>query len=184
MVTCLQDSVRRTRTADSPVLSAASAQSHLLTLSCYIRSSTRTISDRFIKREWQAVQDYLKAAAVLSIFGYSAPVTDQEAIGLLKQGWGAVDQRNLEQTEVINRPSANHEELRKTWDPFIHSHHYEICDSFYDSFLGIHPRRSVEAWWNQFLEVKWLMAHKVPTSFESFQDLMDWFQPLITAEVT
>ena len=44
---------------------------------------------------------------MFTIFGYSAPKTDVEAIDLLKQAWGAIGDRNLEQTEIINRPGCD-----------------------------------------------------------------------------
>jgi hypothetical protein len=59
--------------------------------------------DPFIAREWEAIRAYLEACFVLTIFGYSAPTTDVEAMQLLKDGWGPVSDRNMEQTEMINR---------------------------------------------------------------------------------
>jgi hypothetical protein len=70
------------------------------------------------------------------VFGYSAPKTDVEAVDLMKEAWGQVEERRLEQTEIIARPGADHDELHKTWDPFIHTHHYDIVESFYESWLG------------------------------------------------
>jgi len=139
-------------------------------------------SDPFIKREWDAVRHYLGECAIFTVFGYSAPVTDKEAIDLLKESWGDVENRNMEQTEVINRPGADHEALRQTWEPFIHSHHYEIYDSFHDSFLANHPRRSVEAFWNQYFEAKFITPNPVPRSFATFAEMADWFRPLLEVE--
>jgi hypothetical protein len=48
------------------------------------------------------------------IFRYSAP--DVDAIELHKQAWGTVEERALEQTEIIARPGSDHEALRNTWD--------------------------------------------------------------------
>lgn len=139
-------------------------------------------SDPFIKREWEAVQYYLKNCFMFSIFGYSAPVTDVEAVKLLMDGWGDPNTREMEQTEVINRPGANVEDLRKTWDPFIHSHHYDIFGSFYDSFIAKHPRRSIEAYWEQYWEAKFISDNPVPQHFTNFDEMVKWFQPLISAE--
>ena len=71
------------------------------------------------------------------------PVTDVEAKQLLKDAWGDVEDRRMEQTEIINRPGADHDELREMWSPFIHTHHYEIHESFYDSWIANHPRRTL-----------------------------------------
>ena len=45
-------------------------------------------ADSFIRREWDAASSYLKNAAMFTVFGYSAPVTDREAVELLKKAWG------------------------------------------------------------------------------------------------
>ncbi|MCA9340912.1 hypothetical protein KC952_00075 [Candidatus Saccharibacteria bacterium] len=139
-------------------------------------------SDNFIKREWEAAQYYLKNCSVFTVFGYSAPVTDKEAIGLLKDGWGDVNDRSMEQTEIINRPGSDHDALSETWSPFIHTHHVDILDSFYDSFIAKHPRRSVEAYWNQYWEAKFISNNPVPQNFSSLSEMAEWFKPLVDAE--
>ena len=139
-------------------------------------------SDPFIKREWEAVRYFLEECSMFTVFGYSAPVTDQEAVSLLKNGWGDTDQREMEQTEVIDRPGADHDALRATWQPFIHTHHYDIFDNFYDSFIANHPRRSIEAYWQQYFEAKFITNNPVPPRFLSFAEMGDWFRPLLEVE--
>jgi len=139
-------------------------------------------SNAFIKREWEAAQFYLKGCFMFTIFGYSAPVTDKEAVELLKKGWGDVNTRDMEQTEVINRPGSDHDALADTWEPFMHTHHYDIFDSFFDSFIAKHPRRSIEAYWNQYWEAKFISNNTVPQSFASFDELAAWFEPLLDVE--
>lgn len=137
----------------------------------------------FIEREWEAIRYFLKGCFMLTIFGYSAPKTDHEAVKLLKVGWGDVEDRDMEQTEIINRPGSNHETLRKTWDQFIHTHHYEIHDSFFESFIAKHPRRSGEAYWNQYYEAKFISDNPIPTDITSLEKMVDWFKPLFDAEI-
>ncbi len=139
-------------------------------------------SDSFIKREWEAAHHYLKGCLMFTAFGYSAPTTDKEAIELLKDGWGDIEDRAMEQTEVINRPGADKNALRETWDPFIHTHHYDILESFYDSFIAKHPRRSIEAYWNQYWEARFISDNPVPQNFASFDELAAWYKPLTDAE--
>ena len=139
-------------------------------------------SDPFIKNEWDAVQGYLKNCFMFTVFGYSAPVTDKEAVELLKEGWGDVAVRQMEQTEIINRPGSDHDSLRKTWDPFIHTHHVDILDDFYESFLANHPRRSIEAFWNQYFEAKFISNNTLPSTFKNFDEMKEWFKPLVDAE--
>lgn len=135
----------------------------------------------FIKNEWNAAQTYLANCLMFTIFGYSAPKTDQEAIDLLKNGWGEVELREFEQTEVISRPGADHDALADKWDPFMHTHHYDILDSFYGSFIAKHPRRSIEAFWNQYIKTKFINDNTVP-KFSNFDDMAAWYQPLLDAE--
>lgn len=139
-------------------------------------------SDSFIKREWEAARHYLKGCLMFTVFGYSAPTTDKEAIELLKKGWGDNNERAMEQTEIINRPGADHDKLRETWDPFIHTHHYDVLEGFYDSFIAKHPRRSIEAYWNQYWEAKFISNNPVPQTFASFDDIAKWYRPLVDAE--
>ncbi len=136
-------------------------------------------ADPFIDSEWQGLRGALKTAYVFTIFGYSAPQSDVEAIKLLKEGWGSPGQRELEQIEIINiRPE---KELAETWEPFIHSHHYETTSSFYNSWISRHPRRSCDAVWRQMMDVEFLDDNPIPRSLP-FENQLSWYQQLIDAE--
>ena len=135
-----------------------------------------------IEREWAAAQMHLRHAFMFTVFGYSAPVTDVEARQLLKDAWGDVEDRRMEQTEIINRPGVDHDALREVWSPFIHTHHYEIHESFYDSWISNHPRRTLEAYVNQYLEAKFIENNLVPPDLATVEDLVAWFEPLLEAE--
>jgi len=54
---------------------------------------------------------------MLTIFGYSAPKSDVEAIELMKGAWGDKYKRNLEQIEIID--VKEEAELSNTWDDSI-----------------------------------------------------------------
>ena len=136
----------------------------------------------FIEREWEAIRFYLKGCFMFTVFGYSAPSTDVEAVELLKDTWGNVSKRNMEQTEIINRPGADHDVLRETWDSFIHTHHYDIFESFYESFLAYHPRRTGEAYWNQYYEAKFISRNAIPRDLTDIKTLIEWFRLLLEAE--
>lgn len=139
-------------------------------------------SDHFIKREWEAVQAYLEGCFMFTIFGYSAPETDKEAVRLLKNGWGDIETRGMEQTEIIGRPGSDHDTLAETWNPFIHTHHFDIFDSFHDSFIAKHPRRSIEAYWNQYWETKFISNNTAPEQFANFSEMAEWYKLLLDAE--
>ena len=79
---------------------------------------------------------------MLTIFGYSAPKTDAEAIKLMKKAWGNIDKRPLEEVSVID--IIDEESMLNTWKDFIHTHHYRYSNSFFDSYLAKFPRRTCE----------------------------------------
>lgn len=140
--------------------------------------------DPFIAREWSAIRSYLERAFWLTVFGYSALDTDVEAVDLLKEGWGNPAQRNMEQTEIISRPGSDHDALHEKWRPFIHSHHFEIHASFYESWLTNHPRRSGEAYFNQYWRAQFIDNNPVPRDITDLVPLVKWFEPLMAVELS
>lgn len=136
-------------------------------------------SDPAIAGHWRTLARALKEAWTVTFFGYGAPTTDVEAIKLLKDAWGDVEKRNLEETEIID--IRTEEDLVATWDPFIHTHHYTINKSFYDSYIGRHPRRSCEALWARLMECQFPEGTQIPKNAD-FDELYEWFQPRIDAE--
>jgi hypothetical protein len=136
-------------------------------------------ADPYISREWNTLRAALQNAFMLTIFGYAAPESDAEALEIMTSAWGDVEDRNFEQTELIDiRPE---DELRSTWSSFIHSHHYDIRADFYDSWIALHPRRSCEAAWQQYFEAKFISTNPVPR-VETLAELHAWFAPLLEAE--
>ena len=136
-------------------------------------------SDPFIARQWRAVQERLKASFLLTIFGYGAPATDVEAVDLMKQGWGNTAVRELEETEIIDIRSEG--DLTSTWHPFIHSHHYQIHTTFYDSMLGQLPRRSVEEMQRQLLDAEFIDSFPMPKDAD-WSELTAWLRPYLAQE--
>lgn len=97
-------------------------------------------ADPYIQDNWKAIQNKLKRAYLVTVFGYSAPKTDVEAIALLKEAWGTVNERNLEDFEFID--ICDEDTLISSWQEFIHSHHYQVHKNFFSSSLAQHPRRT------------------------------------------
>jgi len=143
--------------------------------------------DGFISTQWDAVRKYIKQAALFTIFGYSAPKTDQKAKGIFKKAWKVADPETkpIERVEIID--IADHEKLGKKWSPFFHfPDHFDIRRSFYQSRLARYPRRSCEALAHagingEFVEpIPWAGSHEVATSLE---DIRDSLAELVSAEV-
>lgn len=141
-------------------------------------------SEDYIKGQWETISYELKHAERVTVFGYSAPKTDVEAIKLLRSAWGRPDERNMEEFEFID--IRDEKDVLKSWKSFVHSHHYHYCNSFFDSSIARHPRRSVESYhhWSRPFTASdsFQEGNPVPTDFKSLQDLWDWFKPLINAE--
>ena len=140
--------------------------------------------NNFISSEWTAIKHYLSNASMLTIFGYSAPTTDKEAVALLQAGWGNGGERELEQIELIDvKPQS---ELLSTWDSFVHSHHYTIYNNFYHSFIAKYPRRSCDAMNMQNFYCKFLDGGIEPDDNSpwkmDFSGLEEWFKNLILSE--
>lgn len=133
----------------------------------------------FISSQWQELSKHLKNAFMITIFGYGAPRSDASAIDLMKSAWGGVNKKVMAQTEIIDKRSED--DLCDTWEPFIHSHHYEIHSSFYESWIANHPRRTGEAYINQYWNAQFITNNPIPEKF-SFTDLWAWFKPLKQVE--
>ena len=136
-------------------------------------------TDEYISAEWDLLQRAMQDACILTFFGYGAPASDVEAVDLLRAGWGNVETRELEQTEIVDiRPE---DDLLQTWDSFIHTHHHDVVSDFYESWQARFPRRTCEVWFQQFIEAKLVTENRIPL-FHTLPELQSWFRPLIEAE--
>lgn len=98
--------------------------------------------DDYISGCWDAINYILGNSYMITIFGYSAPSSDIEAVNLLKKAWGDKDKRQLEEVSVID--IIDEKDMLTKWDDFIYSHHYRYTSNYFDSYLGMFPRRSCE----------------------------------------
>jgi hypothetical protein len=141
-------------------------------------------SDTYIKGQWEALGNRLKEAERVTVFGYSAPVSDVEAIELLQKAWGNVEDRAMEEFELID--IQEEAKLLKSWKTFIHSSHYHYCNDYFESSLALHPRRTVESYhhWAMPLTPNEMFqdGNKIPNNFKTLEELWKWHEPLIEAE--
>lgn len=122
--------------------------------------------DDYIKKCWEATEQCIEQSSMLSIFGYSAPSTDKEAVALLKKAWGDLDSRQLEEVSVIDIISED--EMLDKWNAFIYSHHYRYTNDFYNSYLGKFPRRTCETIFATF------MMNLPANDTKGFHEGMSW----------
>lgn len=137
-------------------------------------------TDIYIKDQWDHLAMFLKNAARVTIFGYSAPKTDVEAISIMKEAWGLPEKnQRFTQFEIIDIQSKS--KLTESWKDFIFSHHYEVTDKFYKSSIMRFPRRTGEVFFANYLEAKWY-AENYPPKFKTLQEMWDWYSPFIDSE--
>jgi hypothetical protein len=136
-------------------------------------------SDPFIKNEWEMFDWALNNTLFVTIFGYGAPETDINAIETMKKSWSKPGDRAMEEFEIID--VKDEDTLYKLWEPFIHTHHYRVKNIFYDSWIANHPRRSIEAYFNQFWDGKFIDNNPFPKDC-TFKEIWSWFRNLIDAE--
>jgi hypothetical protein len=131
--------------------------------------------DPGIKGEWQTLKNVIKHAYIFSVFGYSAPKTDVEAMKILDEAWGGADNRNFEQIEFIHKPGSVEEDVMRPWKKFVHSHHYDITNNFFNSIISRFPRRTCEALWSMTMEAKFTDSNSAPQNI-SLSELQEWFK--------
>jgi hypothetical protein len=59
-------------------------------------------SNPYIHRNWEAAKTLFSEAFTITIFGYSAPVEDADAVELLRQAWMEWSARTFEHIEIID----------------------------------------------------------------------------------
>ncbi len=90
----------------------------------------------------------------------------------------------MEEFELID--IRKEDEVKKSWNTFIHSHHYNYASNYFDSSLALHPRRTVESYhhWSMPMSPNEAFqdGNQIPDNFTSLDQLWDWHKPLIDAE--
>lgn len=137
-------------------------------------------SDIAISKSWDALNSALEEAYMITVFGYSAPKSDTEAVAMMKKAWGPVNDRNLEEIELID--IRDEESVRQSWDEFIHTHHYKYHTNFFDSALAKFPRRTCEATFDQLMNCIWADGRNGFKEDMSFADIRKFISPLIEEE--
>lgn len=135
-------------------------------------------NDPFIKTEWEVIENGLRQAMALSIFGWGAPTTDKEAVDIMNSAWDK-DNRLIERTEIID--IKDKEDLWTHWEPFIIRTYLDCPENFYQSRIANFPRRTCEmllstTFYGQFVE-----NNPLPRDVD-FNELLSWLEPLVEAE--
>ena len=134
-----------------------------------------------IKDSWAMVKEYLRRAYILTIFGYSAPKTDIEAVETLKEAWNFYGDKLIEEIEIIDK--LDKKELKIKWHNFSEGTHLHCAENFFESMCGKYPRRTTE----QLLDVTMLSIRRTDNrgfkSGMSFDDIKQFIKPLLLDEI-
>jgi hypothetical protein len=137
------------------------------------------IGQPFIRSEWARLQRDLEAAYFVTIFGYSAPVTDVAARNTMLEVWSRNGAREIAEVEIIDiRPA---DDLVRSWDDFIVRSHYITKQRVMQAYSSWHPRRSCDALFaatmmNDPWRDDWLPEFSDPA------ELRQWVDPLWNEE--
>lgn len=135
--------------------------------------------DPFIASEWSRLEQKLESAFLVTIFGYSAPVTDANARELLHLAWNRNGARNLAEVEIVDiRPARK---LLKSWEDFITGDHYQITPRLSRTLSLHYPRRSCDAFASAVLQNDPWAEEPLPR-FKDLRRLQRWCWPLVQEE--
>lgn len=123
--------------------------------------------DPTIKFQWDLLTNLLEYCYFFTIFGYSAPKTDFEALKLMKNAWSDNKTVELSQIEIIDIKDRG--ELSKNWSKFTIRNHYGVHTKFENSWLWSFPRQTCEALFDATMQ----NDPRKPTPFPETDSLED-----------
>lgn len=140
-------------------------------------------SDPIIRIEWAMMKKYIEHSYIFSVFGYSAPKTDVEAIKIFEKAWTKSEVKDFSQIEFICKPNSVAENITRSWKKLLNlSHyHYDVIEDFFDSIISKYPRRTCEALWAMTMENKFVDENFAPRVV-SLIELQDWFKQFLKHE--
>jgi len=138
-------------------------------------------TDPFIADQWLMATNFLNHAYYVTVYGYSAPISDVEARSLLLKAWQENTTRELAQINIVDiRDPA---EVEPLWSDFIVHNHGGASTDFTYNILRRHPRRSCESF--AFTTLQQQPWHEDPFPVaQSLAELEEWVMPLIKEEAT
>lgn len=138
-------------------------------------------ADPYIAGAWSCFLKALEDAKLLTIFGYSAPSTDQEAVKMMQKAFSQT-LKALSTIEVID--IADRSVVSDKWSSFSRpvNYHIEINSSIFDSLLAKYPRRTTEGYSEVFLEGRWAESAVTMKESSSMEELFEQYKPLLDRE--
>ncbi len=132
-----------------------------------------------IKNEWSKFRETLSRAYMVTVFGYSAPVTDAVARDAMLGTWRTNGTRELAQIEIIDiRPAR---QVQKTWRDLVVRNHSVVWRRLSSSHILRFPRRSCDAFAMASLQCAPWYDNPLPR-FRQLDQLHRWLEPLLEEE--
>lgn len=122
-----------------------------------------------IVNEWNRAKDVLSRAAGITIYGYGAPVTDVEAVELMKSANSISQMKDIAPFTIINL-ACNEKEQRDKWKEFYDVKMMLYCNNLEETLLWKNPRVSLETLFDAILQQH---PRSVEKSFEKFSTLTE-----------
>lgn len=174
---CSKDVLRGTKDLSCPVCHKPFKPTKLL----YPIAEKNYQSDDFISKNWDDVEKKIEQSYMITIFGYSAPSSDKEAVSILKKAWEKSGARNFGEVSIIDIIDV--EEAKERWKDFIFpEYHYQSVKEFFDSYLGRLPRRSCEAFFEASMNQRAMKRDKGFKKGMSWLDIEKKIRDLIIEE--
>lgn len=104
-----------------------------------------------IQNEWNRARDVLSKAAGITVYGYRAPITDTEAVELMKTANSISQMKEIAPFTIINL-AENQEEQREKWAEFYDVRMMLYCNNFEETILWHNPRVSLETLFDAILQ--------------------------------
>ena len=140
-------------------------------------------SNPFIRIQWEQLRNKIENAGFLTIFGYSAPSTDFDAIRIMEEAF-STESKFWHEIEVID--IGNKSEIEKNWAFFGERTrwHFKVVNSFFDSILAEFPRRSIEGYYKRNLDPRggWWGESQVRFTPANYKNLKMIVKPLLDKE--
>lgn len=135
-------------------------------------------SKSIIQNEWGRARKVLSKAAGITVYGYGAPVTDTEAVELMKTANSISQMKDIAPFTIINL-AENEEEQRKKWAEFYDVRMVLYCNTFEETMLWNNPRVSLETLFDAILQQQPRSIKKPFRKFKTLRELQD-FVKIIT----
>lgn len=140
-------------------------------------------SKSIIVNEWNRAKSVLSKAAGITVYGYGAPVTDIEAVELMKSASGISQMKDIAPFTIINLAS-NEAEQREKWKEFYDVKMMYYCNNFEESLLWKNPRVSLETLFDAILQQQPRNIEKSYKKFSTLQELQEFVQTIIEFEMS